>query len=126
MTFILNHGIKMGLMGEKEASVLAQNLKRQRQFKGLTQKELGLKVGLAKDTISKLELGKQENIGMKYLYLICRELDISMEKLFVKDFKYIPFELVISDENIGTVRALLKQILFVLGKISEKEGPKEK
>jgi len=108
-------------MGEKEVLVLAQNLKRQRQSKGLTQKELGLKVGLTKDTISKIELGKQENIGMKYMYLICKELDISMEELFVKDFKYIPFKLVISDENIGTLRALLKQVSFALGKISEKE-----
>lgn len=121
MTFFLIHGTKIIEMGEKEALVLAQNLKRQRQFKGLTQKELGLKVGLTKDTISKIELGKQENIGMKYMYLICKELDISMEKLFIKDFRYIPLELVISDENIGTMRALLKQALFVLGKISEKE-----
>ena len=108
-------------MGEKEDLVLAQNLKRLRQLKGLTQEELGLKVGLTKETISKLELGKQENIGLKYLILICRELEISMEELFIKEFKYIPLKLVISDENVGTIRALLKQLAYALSKISEKE-----
>jgi len=109
-------------MGEKEVLVLAQNLKRHRQSKGLTQKELGLKVGLTKDTISKLELGKQENVGLKYLTLICQELDISMEELFIKDFKYIPFKLVVSDENVETLKALLKQISYALSKIGEEEG----
>ena len=106
-------------MGEKEN--LAQNLKRHRQSRGLTQEELGRKVGLTKDTISKLELAKQENIGFKYLTLICQELDISMEELFIEDFKYVPFKLVISDENFETIRALLKNIQYVLSKISEKE-----
>jgi len=72
-------------LGIKEVLVLAQNLKRHRQSKGLTQKELGLKVGLTKDTISMLELGKQENIGLKYLIMIRRELGIGMEKLFEKN-----------------------------------------
>lgn len=108
-------------MGEKEALVLAKNLKRHRQSKGLTQKGLGQKVGLTKDTISKLELGKQENIGLKYLILICAELEISMEELFIKDFKYIPLKLVISDENSSTIRALLKQVSYVLSKIIVKE-----
>ena len=104
---------------EEEKDVLAQNLKRHRQSKGLTQKELGLKVGLTKDTISRLELAKQENVGLKYIALICQELDISMEELFIKDFTYVPFKLVISDENFETLKALLKQISYVLSKIDE-------
>ena len=107
-------------MSEKE--ILAQNLKHHRQSKGFTQEELGQKVGLTKDTISKLELAKQENIGFKYLTLICRELDVSMEELFIEDSKHVPFKLVISDENFETMKALLKNISYALSKISEKEG----
>jgi len=66
---------------------LAFNLKRLRQFKGLTQEELAKKVGLTKDTISKIELGKQENVGFKYLISICKELGIGIEELFIKNSK---------------------------------------
>lgn len=104
-----------------EKKTLAQNLKHHRQSKGFTQEELGQKVGLTKDTISKLELAKQENIGFKYLTFICRELDISMEELFIEDSKHVPFKLVISDENFETMKALLKNLSYALSKISEKE-----
>jgi len=65
--------------------------------------ELGLRVELTKDTISKLELGKQENIGLKYLISICRVLEVELEALFIKDAKSIPIIFNVSD---GSVRAL--------------------
>jgi len=63
---------------------------------------------LTKDTISKIETGKQENIGMKYLASICRELNISIEELFMEDPKRIKLELVVSDKNVNTVKAAIE------------------
>ena len=108
-------------MNEKET--LAFNLKRLRQFKGLTQEELAKKVGLTKDTISKIELGKQENVGFKYLISICRELDIAIEELFIKDPRNFPIKLVISDENAENIRRLFGQAEYI---IQIKTGKKEK
>jgi len=84
----LNHiiSVKKVEIPRREKETLAFNLKRLRQFKGLTKEVLAKKVGLTKDTISKIELGKQENIGFKYLISICRELDIAIEELFIKNW----------------------------------------
>ena len=92
----------------KEKQIVAVNLKRHRQFKGLTQKQLGKEVGLTQDTISKLELGKQQNVGMKYLVLICRVLDISIEELFMEDANYIPLKIVVSDKNVELVKVAIE------------------
>lgn len=92
----------------KEKQALAFNLKRLRQFKGLTQEDLAKKIGLTKDTICKLETGKQENIGMKFLTAICRELDISIEELFMEDPKKIRLDLIVSDKNVDTVKAAVE------------------
>ena len=100
----------------KEKKALAFNLKRLRQFKRLTQADLATKVGLTKDTISKIELGKQENIGFKYLILICRELDISIEELFMQDANYISLKLVVSDNNVETLKNICAEFLRVLAK----------
>ena len=71
-------------------AIFGKNLQRWRQFRGLTQEELAVKVKLTKDTISKVELAKQHNIGLTYIILICQELDVKIEELFIKDpkFKY--------------------------------------
>lgn len=106
-------------MSEKE--ILAFNLKRLRQFKGLTQEGLAKKVGLTKDTISKIELGKQENIGFKYLISICRELDIAIEELFIKDPRNFPIKLVISDENVKNIRRLFGQAEYIIQIKAEKK-----
>jgi len=106
----------------RERDILAYNLKRYRQLKGLKQKDLATKVGLSKDTISKVELGKQENIGSKYLMSICRELDIGMEELFLKDSRALPLKLVISDENAENIRRLFGQAEYIIQiKIEKKE-----
>ena len=106
----------------REKETLAFNLKRLRQFKGLTQEGLAKKVGLTKDTISKIELGKQENVGFKYLITICRELDISIEELFIRDSRALPIKLIISDENAAHIRKLFGQAEYV---IQIKTGKKE-
>jgi len=106
----------------KEKETLAFNLKRLRQFKGLTQEDLAKKVGLTKDTISKIELGKQENVGFKYLIMICRQLDIAIEELFIRDARALPIKLVISDENVENIRRLFGQAEYV---IQIKAGKKE-
>lgn len=105
----------------REKETLAYNLKRLRQFKGLTQEDLAKKVGLTKYTISNLELGKQENIGLKYLISICRELDISIEELFIKDSCDFPIRLVISDENVENIRRLFGRAEYVIQIKAEKK-----
>ena len=93
---------------------LAKNLKRYRQFKGLTQSELGKIVGLTKDTISKIEVGKQENIGLKYLELICKELNIGVEQLFLKEAQVKPIQIIISDKNAKAIIRIINQVMNVL------------
>jgi len=91
----------------RERAILEKNIKRYRKFKGLTQEELAKKVGLTKDTISKIELGKQENLGMKYLILIQEELDVTMSELFMRDPEEKVIKFVISDKNFKSLEKLL-------------------
>lgn len=70
-----------------DLKIFGRNLKRYRCFRGLTQEDLAKKVGISKDTISKIEVGKQKNFGLKHLILICELLDVTIEQLFVKDPK---------------------------------------
>jgi len=94
-----------------DLETLATNLKCHRQFCGLSQKELAVAVGLSPDTISKIELGKQGNIGIKYLIAICRELNISIEELFMDGVNLIPLKLVISEENAKTLEKILTMLV---------------
>jgi len=97
-----------------DLKILGRNVKRSRQLKGLTQEELAKKVGLTKDTISKIERAKQENIGMRYLILIQEELDIAMEELFMVDPEARIIKLVISDKNFENLERLFKGKEFVI------------
>jgi len=99
-----------------ELKNLAQNLRRLRVGKGLTQEELGLKVGLTKDTISKIELGKQENVGLRYLILICQMLEVDLEQLVTKNIRSIPIVFNVSDNNIQAVGEIVKQIQNIIAK----------
>jgi len=90
-----------------ERAILEKNVKRYRQLKGLTQEELAKKVGLTKDTISKIERGKQKNLGMKYLILIQEELDITMSELFMENPEEKVIKFVISDKNFKSLEKLL-------------------
>jgi len=73
-----------------DLTIFGRNLKRWRQFRGLTQEDLATKVGLSKYTISNIEIAKQKNIGLKHIISICEILNVAIEELFVKDpkFKY--------------------------------------
>jgi len=96
-------------MNERE--ILGKNLRGFRQLKGLRQKELAKAVGLSMDTISKIELGKQENIGIKYLFLISRELDVGIEQLFLENPKSLKIELVISDKNFEALKEICEKLV---------------
>ena len=85
-----------------EAKVLGRNLKRTRQAQGLTQKELGRKVGLTGDSISKIERSGQ-NIGVRHLVLISRELAVGIDELFMEDPATIYLKLVLSEKNLRTL-----------------------
>jgi len=102
------------LIGKKtkmsEREILGKNLRAFRQLKGLRQKELAKAVGLSMDTISKIELAKQKNIGIKYIFSICRELDIGIEQLFLEDPKSLRIELVISDKNFEGLKEICKKL----------------
>jgi len=89
-----------------DIKILGKNLKRYRQFKGFTQEQLATKVGLTKNIISKIETAKQEieDIDIKYIISISRELDIGIEELFLKDPKKFTIEFVISEKNIEALK----------------------
>ncbi len=100
----------------KEQKTLAKNVKRYRQVKGLTQEDLAEKVSLAKDTISLLESGKQENIGMKHLVSISRELDIELFELFMENPDTLFLKFVVSDQNLRSLEKLFTEIIRTSGK----------
>ena len=99
-----------------EREILGKNLKRFRSSKGLTQEELGIKVGLRGETISNIELAKQGRIGLKCLVLICRELDIGIEELFIKNPNSLSFKLIISDENIQVLKGTFNRLKNIINK----------
>ena len=103
-----------------EKKTLAMNLRRYRLLAGLKQEDLAAKIGLSKDTISKIELGKQENIGLKYLVSICRELEISIEELFMEDPEALYLKFVVSDQNLPNLEKLIARVVDIFGK---KEAP---
>ena len=92
----------------EEKQTLAINLKRHRQFKGLSQKELAKRIGVCADTLSKLESGRQNNPGLKYLKSICRELDISIAELFMEDPQKLRIDIIVSDKNAEIVKAIIQ------------------
>jgi len=97
-----------------ELRVLGQNLRRFRAGKGLTQAELGLRVELTKDTISKIELGKQENVGLKYLVSICRVLEVDLEQLVATNARTIPINLHVSDGNVRALGEIVERVQKIL------------
>ncbi|MBA7469716.1 hypothetical protein ES707_04989 [subsurface metagenome] len=96
-----------------ELETLAKNLRHHRQVKGMQQKDLAAKIGLSKDTISKIETGKQENVGLKYLSAMCRELNISIEELFLEDPKKLRIEIVASAKGIEALKEIARQFKIV-------------
>lgn len=68
-----------------DLKIFGKNLKRYRQFRGLTQEDLAIKVGISKDTISRLEINKAGRFGLEHLISICEILDVKIEELFFED-----------------------------------------
>lgn len=95
---------------------IGRNLRRLRLSSDLTQAQLALQVGLSKDTISKIEQGKQKNIGIKYLILICRVLNADLEQLFIKDAKSILVNFTVSDGSVRALGEIIKQAQKILKK----------
>jgi len=95
-------------MTDLETMTLASNLRRYRQLKGLSQKDLASKVGLSADSISKIELGKYGNPGLKYLKSICRVLNVSIGELLMENPRTLKFEIVVSEKNSKVIEAILQ------------------
>jgi len=89
-----------------EGKIFGKNVKRVRQVKGLTQRELAVKVGLATDTVSNIERGNQENLGMKNMIAICQELSVDLQQLFLEDPASVDIKLVISDKNFEALKEI--------------------
>ena len=89
---------------------LGKNIQRIRLYRGIGGKELGEKVGLTKQTISKIENGKEENLGLKFLLRICEKLNATPEELFQKDGNLLSLRFVISEHNIETLKELIKMV----------------
>lgn len=70
------------------------------------------KVGLSPEHLSRLETGdkKARKIGLEYLINISKELDVSMQELFMKDSNLLSLRFVISEHNIETLKEVVKMI----------------
>lgn len=66
--------------------IIAKNLKKQRQLKNITQKELALKTGYSYAYIRRIEGPNcPKNFSILTLYNICLALDIDLSSLFNED-----------------------------------------
>ena len=61
--------------------MLAENIKRFRQAKGLTQEQLAQKASVTYSTLTKLESGMNQNPKVKTLQGIARVLGVSLDEL---------------------------------------------
>ena len=68
-----------------DLTIFGKNIKRYRQWRGLTQEDLAAKVGLTKYTISNVEVAKQKNFGLKHVIAICEALNVKIQELFDED-----------------------------------------
>jgi len=61
--------------------MLANNLKRYRNEKGLSQEQLAQKSGITYSTLAKLESGVNQNPTVRTLQQIARALEVSLDDL---------------------------------------------
>ena len=107
----------------EERKALGSNVRRYRQFKGLSTVELGDKVGLTKDTILRLERGEgkyTKNIGLDYLIKICNVLDVTIEELFMRNGDLLSLRFVVSEHNIKTLKELITIVCDLIRTESKK------
>jgi len=94
-----------------ELEILAKNVKRYRNVRGLKQSELAEKIGISSDYMCKIENAKTDNIGSKYLFRICRELKIELVQLFMEDPEELFLKFVMSSQNLSSFERLLNLII---------------
>lgn len=90
-------------------AILGTNIKKYRTSKGWNQEALAKKVRLKKETISRVENGRQ-NISIDNLLKIAAALGVSLEELSMENPSSIPLRFVISEHNIQTLKGLLESI----------------
>lgn len=106
-----------------ELEIIGTNIKRCRSAKGWTQADLGKRVRMTKDSISRVELGKQ-NIGMQQLIRIQRELGIGPVDLYLEDPEAIYLKLSFSREDMSTLDKITARIerLGLFKGVSKEQG----
>ena len=64
-----------------KVGMLAENIKRYRNEKGLSQEQLAQKAGITYSTLAKLESGVNQNPKVKTLQQIARALEVTLDDL---------------------------------------------
>lgn len=98
-------------MNERE--VLGKNVKKYREFKGMSKETLAKNIGLkGKRTIERLERGDKlaRNFGLNHLFDICENLDVTLEELVMRDSNLLSLRFVISEHNVNTLKEIVKMI----------------
>lgn len=100
----------------KEAKkTIGENIHRYRNFKGWNQAVLSDKIGVTKETISRIESGK-ENVSIDTMLKIVDVLDVGMEEICLRDMKSISMRFVLSENNATTLIVMLNLIKDILVK----------
>lgn len=99
-----------------ERKTLGKNIQRYRLFRGIGAEQLGKKVGLTKEHISRLETGHEraKNIGLGFLLEIAKELDVPIEELFMQNPKDVSVKFTLAENNLEAARKLLGRLEYVL------------
>ena len=92
---------------------IGENIKRHRKLNGWTQKELAEKVGLVKETISRIESGNH-NITVDKLQEIADALEIGMEEICLENAKLISFRFFLSEHNVETLNHMVSLIKDII------------
>ena len=67
--------------------IVSKNIKKQRQLKGLTQKQLAQKMSYSTQFISNIESKNHQTFGLGTLWRLVLVLDIDIAELFKEDTK---------------------------------------
>lgn len=100
---------------KEQKKIIGRNIRRYRDFKGWNQEELGAQVGIRKATMSRIETGV-ENVSLNTLLKIVDALDVEVEEICLKDMKAVSFKLILSENNVQTLCAVLEMIKDILEK----------
>ena len=103
-----------------QRKILGANIRKYREFKGLSKLQLAKEIGLKDDKqIERLETGHKlaDNFGLNRLLNICNILDVTLEELTIKDSNLLSLRFVISEHNIQT----LKQFVEIIKELCNKK-----